>query len=73
MARVISTRNRQTGCRNVTCRVVKSVLLCLLDSDSSKGFGKGGSEGLSDKKLTWRYSTRRQFSLQIRLNTYLLY
>lgn len=50
MARVISTSKRQTGCRNVTCHVVKSVRLCLLDSDFSKAFGKGGSEGLSDKK-----------------------
>lgn len=44
MARV-STNNRQTGCRNVTCHI-----LSVRIQHVSKCFGKGDSGGLSDKK-----------------------
>lgn len=54
----------------------QSVRLCLLDSEfsmSAKALEKVEVEDYQIKKLTCRYSTRRRFSLEFRLNTYLLY
>lgn len=55
----------------------QSVRLCLLDSEfsmSAKAFGKKGeSGGLSDKKAYLQILHQTPHSLELRLNTYLLY
>lgn len=77
MARV-QTREQTDWLQECDMPHSPSERLCLFDSEfsmSAKELEKSGCEGLSNqkKKLTCRYSSRRQLSLEFRLNTYLVY
>lgn len=74
---IVQTREQTDWLQECDMPHSLSERLCLFDSEfsmSAKEMEKSGCGGLSNKKkLTCRYSSRRQLSLEFRLNTYLVY